>query len=88
MPRREVVVRNELGVHARPAVRLVECANRQACDVLLSVGDRTVNGKSVMGVLMLASGPGTVLAIETRGAGEEDALEELCRLVEDGFGET
>lgn len=87
MLRREVTIRNELGLHARAAARLVECANRFSSEVELTHGDRSVNGKSIMGVLMLAAGKGSVLVIETRGPDQYRAMEALCRQVEDGFGE-
>jgi phosphocarrier protein len=87
MPSRRVTIRNELGLHARTATRLVECANQFACEVWMSHEDRRVNGKSIMGILTLAAGPGMVIALETRGEDEQPALNELSELIESGFGE-
>ena len=63
MPRRQVTILNELGLHARAATRLVECANRFDCKVWLNNEDRKVDGKSIMGLLMLAAGPGMRIEI-------------------------
>ena len=87
MIRRELVICNELGMHARAAARLVECANRFGSEVRVSREERTVNGKSIMGVLMLAAACGVTIAIETEGPDEEEAMTALTELVEDGFGE-
>ena len=87
MIRRDLVICNELGMHARAAARLVECANRFGSEVRVSREERTVNGKSIMGVLMLAAACGTTISIETEGADEEAAMAALVELVEDGFGE-
>lgn len=83
----EVTICNELGMHARAAARLVECANRFAAVVRISYRERTVNGKSIMGVLMLAAAHGATILIETEGEDAPDALDALRGLVEDGFGE-
>jgi phosphocarrier protein len=87
MPSARVVIPNELGLHARAAARLVERANGFESDVQLSHRDKTVNGKSIMGVLMLAAAQGAELAIVTEGRDAREALEGLVALVEDGFGE-
>ena len=87
MPTRDVVICNELGLHARAAARLVECANRFEASVELSHAGRTGNGKSTMGVLMLAAAHGATLSIETGGGDADAALASLAGLVEDGFGE-
>ncbi|KAA9133427.1 HPr family phosphocarrier protein [Marinihelvus fidelis] len=87
MPSRDTVICNELGLHARAAARLVECANRFDAAVHLTHGDRTVNGKSIMGVLMLAAARGTTVTITTDGADEGAALDALGELVNNGFGE-
>jgi len=88
MPVREVTVCNELGMHARAASRLVDCANRYDSDVSVSYRGKTVNGKSIMGVLMLAAACGATIRLETLGNDDEIALQALCELVESGFGET
>lgn len=87
MPARDVTIHNELGLHARAAARLVECANRFGARVELASGDRAVNGKSIMGVLMLAAARGTTIRVSTDGDDEDAALDAVCGLVENGFGE-
>jgi phosphocarrier protein len=84
---RRVTILNELGLHARAATRLVECANRYSGDIWLSNGERRVDGKSIMGLLTLAAGPGMELEIETRGDDDGEAMSALCSLIESGFGE-
>lgn len=87
MPKRDVTIRNELGLHARAATRLVECANRFDSDIWLRNEDRRVDGKSILGLLTLAAGPGMDVTIETRGTDERAALSALTELIESGFGE-
>lgn len=87
MPSRRVTIRNEFGLHARPATRLVECANRFDCEVRLSNGQRTVDGKSIMGLLTLSAAPGMEVVLETSGNDEIRALEELEALIVSGFGD-
>ena len=87
MPAREVTIRNELGMHARAASRLVDCANRFNAEVRVSYRDKTVNGKSIMGVLMLAAACGATIRLETEGGDADIALQALSELVDDGFGE-
>jgi len=83
----QVTIPNELGLHARAAARLVSTASRFVAEVYLEKGETRVNGKSIMGVMMLAASQGTRLTLITDGIDEEPALEELRRLVESGFGE-
>ena len=78
---------NPLGLHARPAAKVVECANRFEAVVQLTHGDRKVNGKSIMGVLMLAAAMGTSITVSADGADEDVALLEIVALIENGFGE-
>lgn len=87
MPESRVTIPNELGLHARAAARLVERANGFESEVRLTYRERTVNGKSIMGVLMLAAACGAELSIATDGPDSEAALASLLALVEDGFGE-
>jgi phosphocarrier protein len=87
MIRREVTICNELGLHARAASRLVDCANRFNSHIEVSYRERTINGKSIMGVLMLAAACGATICLQAEGADQEQALEALVALVEDGFGE-
>jgi len=88
MPRREVEIVNKLGLHARASAKLTQTASRFAAEVWLSRNGRRVNAKSIMGVMMLAAGKGSRVAIETDGADAEQALDALVTLIEDKFGET
>ena len=87
MASRQVTILNELGLHARAATRLVECANRFNCEVWLKKEQRRVDGKSIMGLLTLAAGPGMQLEIETLGPDADLALVALTELIDSGFGE-
>ncbi|MGI8907933.1 MAG: HPr family phosphocarrier protein [Candidatus Sumerlaeaceae bacterium] len=85
--KREVEILNEAGMHLRPAAAFVQTANKhKECEVQVSHSGQRVNGKSIMGLVMLAAGKGTVLAIECSGNDAEAALEELCNLVNSKFG--
>ena len=83
----QVTVPNKLGLHARAAAKLVSTANRFGAEVYLEKGETRVNGKSIMGVMMLAASQGTRLTLITDGIDEEQALDALRELVETGFGE-
>lgn len=87
MPTRTVTISNRLGLHARPAMMLAECAGGFACAVTIRRGDsdETVDGKSIMQLLMLAGTCGTALEINAEGDDADQALEALARLVESGF---
>jgi phosphocarrier protein len=87
MPQREVEIVNKLGLHARASAKLTQTASRFAADVWLSKNGRRVNAKSIMGVMMLAAGRGSRIAIETNGADADLALSALVALIEDKFGE-
>ncbi len=82
-----VTISNKLGLHARASAKLTKTAGGFACDVWMSRGDRRVNAKSIMGVMMLAAGLGTEVVIETDGADEAQAMETLLALINDKFGE-
>jgi phosphocarrier protein len=84
---RSVTIVNELGLHARAATRLVNCASVFEAELRIRNGDRTINGKSIMGVLTLAASRGTVLVIEADGPDREDALQSICDLINNRFGE-
>lgn len=81
------IVRNELGVHARPAALFVQLASRFSSEIVLGKNGVEVNGKSIMGVMMLAAERGATLEIRAEGADEERAVAELAALVERGFEE-
>lgn len=84
---RSVTVRNQLGMHARAAARFVHTASVFSSRVRVSRGSRVVDGKSIMGVLLLAAARGAVITITAEGPDEAEAVDALCRLVEAGFGE-
>jgi phosphocarrier protein HPr len=87
MQSRAVRVRNQLGMHARAAARFVHVATGFSSQVRVTRGERVMDGKSIMGILLLAAGCGAIITISADGADEADALDALCRLVESGFGE-
>ena len=84
---RSVTVANRLGLHARAAAKFVHLASRYQSQVKVTRGSQTMDGKSIMGVLLLAAAAGTVLIVATDGPDEQDALDALCGLIESGFGE-
>ena len=84
---KDCVVRNKLGLHARPAAKLVQAANRFQCDVTLTKDGQDVNGKSIMGVLMLAASQGTSVHVKAEGDGAADAVAAIGALFEKGFDE-
>ena len=84
---RSVTVANRLGLHARAAAKFVHTATRFASQIRVSRDGRTMDGKSIMGILLLAAGAGSTVVITADGADEAAAVEALCRLVEGGFGE-
>lgn len=87
MRRETVVIDNKLGLHARAAARFVETASAFESDIEVSSGENTVNGKSIMGLMMLAAARGSTVEIIVRGRDEENALMALVKLIEDRFGE-
>jgi len=84
---RTVAIRNQYGLHARPAAEFVKLASRFRSDVWVRKGDLEVNGKSIMGVMMLAAECGSQITIRASGEDAQDAVEQLVKLVENGFGE-
>jgi phosphocarrier protein len=87
MVRRKVTIRNRLGLHARAAAKFVHAATRFQSKILVSRDSRTMDGKSIMGVLLLAAAAGTTIAISADGPDEQAAVDDLCQLVELGFGD-
>lgn len=79
---------NPLGLHARPAAQLVRLASGFASEIHLQRDDLTVNGKSIMGVMMLAAEQGATVTIRATGTDEEAAVEALTQLIHAGFGES
>jgi phosphocarrier protein HPr len=84
---KEMVVKNKLGVHARPAALFVKTANRFGCEILVEKDGETVNGKSIMGMMMLAAGPGSKIQVHATGSDAAQALSELDLLVDRNFDE-
>ena len=78
---------NKLGLHARASAKLTKLAGSFPCEVWMSKGERRVNAKSIMGVMMLAAGNGSTVQIETKGAQEQEAMDALLTLINDRFGE-
>lgn len=84
---RDFIIRNKLGLHARAAAQLVQTANRFRSDVTVSKDGIQVNGKSIMGILMLAAAQGTTINVMVQGEDAEQALMTIGQLIDDGFGE-
>jgi phosphocarrier protein len=84
---REVRITNRLGLHARAAARFVQTANRFRSKVTLTRDGRTMDGKSILGILLLAAAKGTQLVVAADGEDEQAALEALVALIGGGFGE-
>jgi phosphocarrier protein HPr len=87
MQRREIEIVNKLGLHARAAAKLTQLAARFQSDVQIGRSGRKVNAKSIMGVMMLAAGKGSKITLEIAGPDETQAMDEICALVNDCFGE-
>ncbi len=81
------MIQNELGLHARAAAHFVKIANRFRSSITVYKDSVAVNGKSIMGVLMLAAAKGTQITVEAEGADAEQAVAALGQLIEDKFGE-
>ncbi|MEO5510845.1 MAG: HPr family phosphocarrier protein [Longimicrobiales bacterium] len=84
---RTLAIQNQHGLHARPSAEFVKLANKFSADVAVRRDDLEVNGKSIMGIMMLAAECGCEITIRTSGSDAEAALQELTGLVERGFGE-
>jgi phosphocarrier protein HPr len=80
-------ISNKLGLHARASAKLTKLAGSFSCEVWMSKGERRVNAKSIMGVMMLAAGLGSTVEVETNGADEQAAMDAILALIADKFGE-
>ena len=80
-------ISNKLGLHARASAKLTKLAGSFPCEVWISKGERRVNAKSIMGVMMLAAGIGSEVELETDGPQEQEAMDALLALMADKFGE-
>jgi phosphocarrier protein HPr len=87
MIRTTTTINNKLGLHARASAKLTKLAGSFPCDVFISRGERRVNGKSIMGVMMLAAGIGSEVTVEANGEREQEAVDSILALIADKFGE-
>ena len=87
MIKKSITISNKLGLHARASAKLTKLAGSFPCEVWMSRGDRRVNAKSIMGVMMLAAGIGTEVEVETHGEQESEAMDALLALIDGKFGE-
>lgn len=87
MKRKEVEIKNKLGLHARPASLLVKLAGKFESEIQISKDDTEINAKSILGVMMLAAGPGQSITITADGPDDAEAVDAIASLVESGFGE-
>ena len=87
MIKTDTTITNKLGLHARASAKLTKVAGSYPCEVWMSRGERRVNAKSIMGVMMLAAGIGSVVTVETDGPQEQEAMDALLALIADKFGE-
>ena len=87
MFRNETEIVNKLGLHARASAKLTQLAGSFKCEVWMEKGSRRINAKSIMGVMMLAAGKGSMVMVETDGEDEQPAMDALLALIADKFGE-
>ena len=84
---KELTISNKLGIHARPAAMFVKTANRFGCDIFVEKDGEKINGKSIMGLMMLAAGPGSKLTLHARGDDAVQAIAEIEALFKRKFDE-
>jgi phosphocarrier protein HPr len=87
MPRADAEIVNKLGLHARASAKLTQLAGSFPCEVWMERGNRRINAKSIMGVMMLAAGKGSTVIVDTAGEREDEALAALLAIIADRFGE-
>ena len=87
MIKASITISNKLGLHARASAKLTKLAGSFQSDVFMSRNDRRVNAKSIMGVMMLAAGIGSIVELEVIGTDEQAAMDALTALINDKFGE-
>ena len=80
-------ISNKLGLHARASAKLTKLAGSFSCEVWIAKGERRVNAKSIMGVMMLAAGMGSEVVLDTDGEREQEAMDAMLALIADKFGE-
>ena len=84
---RAFTINNKLGLHARPSAQVTQVASRFASDIHIARNGRRVNAKSIMGVMMLAAGQGTVVTVDAEGDDAQAAVDAIGALIDSGFGE-
>ncbi len=84
---KDIEIINKLGLHARASAKLTQLASQFKCEVFMTRNKRRVNAKSIMGVMMLAAGKGSVVLLETEGVDEAECMAALEKLIQDKFGE-
>lgn len=84
---KELTIRNKMGMHARPAAQFVKRASKYQCDIWVEKDDEPVNGKSIMGLMMLAAGRGEKIKVTTEGTDAEAAMADIEGLINGGFGD-
>ena len=87
MVKATTIINNKLGLHARASAKLTKLAGSFPCEVWMCKGDRRINAKSIMGVMMLAAGMGSSVEIDTHGERAQEALDAILALIADKFGE-
>jgi phosphocarrier protein len=87
MIRRDITIINKLGIHARPAARIVKAASLSKANFWIGKDGQRVNGKSIMGVMMLAAEQGSTVTIEAEGKEAQDLIDEIVKMIEDKFDE-
>ena len=87
MPKKAVIIKNKLGLHARAAGQIVQLANKYVSEVMIHTNNMTANGKSVLGILTLDASLGTELIFEVNGDDAHELLDKLAELIENKFGE-
>lgn len=84
---RKMLIQNELGLHARAATKLVQLATKFPCEITVAKDGNEVNGKSIMGVLMLVASKGTTITVKAKGEKAAEAIDAIGKLIDDKFGE-
>ncbi|MEM9281377.1 MAG: HPr family phosphocarrier protein [Verrucomicrobiota bacterium] len=85
MPACDLTIPNEEGLHARPAAKFVKLANQFSCEIWVEKDDEEINGKSIMGLMMLAAAQGAVIKVTAEGSDADEALSRITELVNSGF---
>jgi phosphocarrier protein HPr len=84
---RNFLINNRLGLHARPSAQLTQVAGRFEAEIFIARNGRRVNAKSIMGVMMLAAGPGSTVTVDAEGPDEQQAIDAISELITSRFGE-